>query len=106
MLVDVDYGDEYVTDLGFTPSTLTLVNDADTDGDGVVDSVDNCPSVPNPLQINFDGADDGGDACDDDDDNDGWEDFYDNCPKINNPDQLDSDGDGRGDACTGLPPGC
>ncbi|MAT93599.1 MAG: hypothetical protein CME59_13460 [Halioglobus sp.] len=79
---------------------------ADDDGDGISDVADNCPFVSNPNQSNTDGADDGGDACDDDDDNDGWEDFYDNCPRIANPDQLDSDDNGRGDACEGLPPGC
>ncbi len=79
---------------------------SDGDGDGVSDMADNCPSVPNTDQLNTDGANDGGDACDDDDDNDGWEDFYDNCPKIANPDQVDTDDNGRGDACEGLPPGC
>jgi hypothetical protein len=78
--------------------------DTDTDGDGVFDSVDNCPSVPNVDQLNTDGANDGGNACDDDDDNDSWEDFYDNCPLHANPDQEDADGDGLGDACE--PPGC
>lgn len=36
----------------------------DTDGDGVADSSDNCPTVSNPLQGNTDG-DTFGDACDD-----------------------------------------
>jgi len=35
----------------------------DTDGDGVADDVDNCPSVANPNQANADG-DSLGDACD------------------------------------------
>jgi hypothetical protein len=103
MVVNVNVGDEYISYLGFTPSTLTLIEINDIDGDGVSDAEDNCPSIPNPDQINFDGTDDGGDACDD---NDVWEDFYDNCPKIANPDQSDTDENGRGDACAGLPPGC
>lgn len=49
---------------------------ADTDGDEVVDEVDNCPAVANTTQTNFD-ADSAGDACDDDADGDGltaaWE---------------------------------
>jgi len=45
----------------------------DTDGDGIPDSRDNCPTVPNPDQLDTDG--DGlGNACDDDDDNDGFTD--------------------------------
>src|SRR5579883_2430066 len=35
----------------------------DTDGDGVPDSIDNCPTVPNPDQKDTDG-DLRGDACD------------------------------------------
>ena len=46
---------------------------ADSDGDGVPDTVDNCPSDYNPNQTDTDG--DGlGDACDDDDDNDAFSD--------------------------------
>ena len=44
----------------------------DSDGDGVLDGVDNCPSLPNADQANFD-ADDLGDACDPDKDGDSYE---------------------------------
>jgi hypothetical protein len=45
----------------------------DTDGDSVPDNIDNCPTVPNVDQANFDAqyGDTQGDACDTDDDNDG-----------------------------------
>ncbi len=44
---------------------LTLLLDplgSDVDGDGVIDTIDNCPSVANPDQHNTDGTGDG-DAC-------------------------------------------
>ena len=70
----------------------------DTDGDGVEESRDNCPTVANPDQRDTDG--DGiGDACDKDIDNDGVLNSVDNCPTIANFDQHDDDGDGVGDAC-------
>lgn len=58
---------------------------ADADGDGVADSVDNCPAVSNSSQA--------------DTDNDGVGDSCDNCPSLSNPDQADTDADGTGDAC-------
>ncbi len=72
--------------------------DLDADGDGVEDSVDNCPNTPNADQadVNGDGV---GDACAPDSDGDGVEDALDNCPNIANSDQLDSDLDGIGDTC-------
>jgi hypothetical protein len=61
----------------------------DTDGDGIPDDVDNCPTVPNPGQFDTDG--DGiGNACD-------------VCVATPDPDQADEDGDGIGDACDQCP---
>ena len=57
----------------------------DSDGDGVPDSSDNCPTVANPSQADAD-ADGIGDACD-------------NCLAVCNPQQKDADGDGLGDLC-------
>ena len=75
-----------------------IPNTTDTDGDGVLDTEDNCPLVANPEQTDTDG-DDIGNACDQDDDNDGFEDTVDNCPLVANQDQADFDNDGIGDAC-------
>jgi hypothetical protein len=70
----------------------------DTDGDGVADSSDNCPTTANADQSDIDG--DGiGDACDPDNDNDGVPNSTDNCPVVANADQADTDSDGIGDAC-------
>jgi hypothetical protein len=85
---------------------------ADHDYDGVVDAVDNCPTVANADQA--DGDDDGiGDACDNcagtpnpdqaDADRDGVGDACDNCQIVANPDQADADRDGVGDACDKCP---
>lgn len=46
--------------------TIYLVNPPDTDGDGIPDDADNCPTVPNPAQVDSDG-DGWGAACDCDD---------------------------------------
>src|SRR6185436_5629156 len=49
--------------IGVVSNNVKLAN-SDQDGDGVSDSGDNCPTVPNPSQVDTD--DDGwGDACDD-----------------------------------------
>jgi len=57
----------------------------DSDSDGLIDLLDNCPLVGNVDQADGDG-DSAGDACD-------------NCPEIGNRIQADYDGDGIGDAC-------
>jgi len=47
----------------------------DSDNDGVENSIDNCPSVPNPDQTDTD-KDGDGNVCDPDDDNDGMPDEW------------------------------
>ncbi|MBW3020380.1 hypothetical protein KY334_03710, partial [Candidatus Woesearchaeota archaeon] len=69
----------------------------DTDVDGVIDSEDNCPSVNNPSQDDFDG-DGVGDDCDEDSDGDGLSDVWELRNGLDplNPDDrlLDPDQDG------------
>ena len=64
-------------------------SNADTDGDGIPDAHDNCPTVPNPDQANEDG-DRFGDVCDP-------------CPIIADDAPADTDGDGVADACDPRP---
>jgi hypothetical protein len=61
----------------------------DGDEDGLIDSIDNCPSNYDPTGIDTDG-DGAGDVCD-------------NCPDIPNPDQADGDKDETGDVCDPCP---
>jgi imidazolonepropionase-like amidohydrolase len=118
---------------GTTPSPVVngstrytgVTGGADTDGDGIPDTADNCPRVFNPVrpvdngvQADFD-VDGVGDSCDvcpldanttvcsgvdpNDTDRDGEPNATDNCPNTPNADQLDTDTDGLGDVCDACP---
>ncbi len=105
--------DIVVTDTLDTAATITVDNKdnsgfpvpPDLDSDGVFDSCDNCPTIPNPNQDDLDG-DLIGDICDvcpqefiNDEDSDGVCCPEDNCCRDYNPGQEDGDGDGAGDPC-------
>jgi hypothetical protein len=69
-------GDDY-DGLNETGSAYVFAVVCDTDADGIPDSNDNCPYVPNPNQADLD--------------NDGVGNVCDNCPDVCNPDQADSE---------------
>ena len=97
----------------------------DSDGDGILDADDNCPTVFNPIRPLDNGeqgdadGDDLGDVCDpcpldadtedcttfnpNDSDGDGVDNLDDNCPMIANDQQEDGDTDGKGDVCDPCP---
>jgi hypothetical protein len=111
--------EENSSETTFTVTVTLEVEDndppLDTDDDGLIDSLDNCPNTENSDQTDTD--DDGlGDACDStpngdeeeidtDSDDDGISDDTDNCPSTANEDQIDSDNDGLGDVCDDTPNG-
>ena len=73
----------------------SLINDVDTDGDGICDRKDECPNNPNKDKA-------GSCGCDDEDsDNDGICDDEDICEGYD--DNLDSDNDGTPDGCDECP---
>ena len=74
-----------------------MIDDVDSDGDGVCDRKDECPVNPELSKATACGCELLTDPCDDD--NDGIRDPDDNCPQTANSDQVDSDGDGIGDVC-------
>ncbi|MBP6841580.1 MAG: thrombospondin type 3 repeat-containing protein [Kofleriaceae bacterium] len=67
---------------------------ADPDGDGVVETLDNCPGVANPV---------GADGLQPDEDRDQRGDACDLCPHIPALDAFDADSDGVGDGCDPVP---
>jgi hypothetical protein len=109
LVPDIVYGNFQGNVYGLFPLTT------DTDGDEIVDVLDNAPDHFNPplLDMNADGGinrfdqldndhDGIGDPADDDDDNDTVLDVADNCIFTPNESQYDFDEDGRGDACDPL----
>ena len=98
----------YITDYDYTGTTARVIGASidigpyeydgeappDSDGDGLNDNIDNCPSIANEDQADFD-SDGEGDVCDSDDDNDGTNDEDDAFP-FDDTESLDTDGDGVG----------
>ncbi len=74
---------------------VEIIASDDQDGDTIIDTLDNCPTVPNTDQLNTDG-DLQGDACDNDDDNDGLTDAFE-ATIATNPLLADTDFDGLSD---------
>ena len=80
-----------------------LLLGADDDGDGALNTADNCPTIANANQADAD-RDGAGDACDSkpngpDVDGDGVGELVDNCGAVANQSQADRDKNGRGDLC-------
>ena len=78
-----------------TPTGLADPFKIDTDGDQIFDNTDNCPSIYNPDQRDWDG-DGRGDLCDDDDDNDNLSDAVETAFGAN-PFNADTNDDGETD---------
>ncbi len=80
------------------PDSFGVLPEDDTDGDTIVNSIDNCPLSFNPDQADQDG-DGVGDLCDPDIDGDSLVNDLDNCPLTSNAGQADLDSNGIGDVC-------
>ena len=98
MTLTVTLGDsdgDGINDTSDNCPTTPNADQADADGDGVGDVCDNAPNTPNADQADTDG-DGTPDVEDNDDDNDGVPDTDDDFPADPN-ETTDSDGDGTGD---------
>jgi len=108
-------GDAGTNDATDDPGCIGDCGEIDSDGDGYMDHMDNCPDVWNLHQYDLD-LDGIGDECDCDIDQDGdpnnnpgcpyvdpedlcFGTYCDNCPHEFNVQQEDADVDGHGDAC-------
>jgi predicted outer membrane repeat protein len=110
--ITVGYNQGIGTPSQFGEGVFSISAPSDSDGDGVPNSSDNCPTIANPDQADSDGDGDGN-ACDNcvsvanpdqaDADSDGLGNLCDNCPSAANADQADGDSDGRGNACDNCP---
>jgi len=80
-----------------TITSFLATTASDIDGDGIIDSLDNCPNISNVNQRDHDSNGEGN-ACEDSD-GDSKLDNIDNCPIIPNPGQEDADFNGTGDVC-------
>jgi len=97
-LSETDSDDDGICDSKDNCPLVPNATQSDSDGDGLGDECDNCPITPNPDQSDMD--DDGeGDECDPDIDGDGYNNDVDNCPLVPNSAQDDLDEDDIGDLC-------
>jgi FtsP/CotA-like multicopper oxidase with cupredoxin domain/uncharacterized protein (DUF2141 family) len=81
------HGDTAVIELAtIKTGNVAVAALSDLDGDGILDSADNCVVVPNPGQEDVLDGDGVGDACD-------------NCQLLANADQRDTNADGFGNVC-------
>jgi hypothetical protein len=84
------------TTLGEPESNVDF-KESDTDKDGIVDKLDNCPNISNKDQQDTD-KNGKGDVCEDKD-GDGVLDGFDNCSSFANRNQIDTDANKIGDVC-------
>ncbi|MCP4623258.1 MAG: hypothetical protein GY850_06965 [bacterium] len=91
VVIDADNDGRYYADNDFIDTDLHINTppSPDSDSDGIPDTTDNCPLVPNHGQ--------------EDNDLDGTGNTCDNCPTLCNSDQLNADNDTFGDACDAIP---